>query len=206
MKFDISHDGRCTHIDWTLDGVTAQMIDWFWSNMEKGFILWHPEEHEILEWPVPVKHGDLRGAVHNAPQTWSDGRRQDLFIRFEPLESLTPDERDLITHSHVLVACGLGLSEEEWHRNDPMGFRIHQWSPSDNGVVGRSSAVPRRRKETVEDGRVWAQHAAQEVGNWEAFLPDLFNMYRVVKKPEINPFTDLSVTGSGREARYVNMD
>lgn len=20
------------------------MIDWFWSNMEKGFLLWHPEE------------------------------------------------------------------------------------------------------------------------------------------------------------------
>ena len=108
LEYEVSHDARGTHIDWALTGVTAEMIDWFWSNMEKGFVLWHPEEHELLEWPVPPKHGDLRGAVHNAPQTWSDGRRQDLFIRFEPIEALTPEEREVIEHEHVLIACGLG--------------------------------------------------------------------------------------------------
>ena len=37
-----THDGLGTHFDWTLDGVTPRMINWFWSNMEKSFVLWHP--------------------------------------------------------------------------------------------------------------------------------------------------------------------
>lgn len=205
MQYTITQEAGHTHIDWSLVGVTAEMVDWFWSNMEKGFILWHPEEHEVLEWAVPVRHGDLRGAVHNAPQTWSDGRRQDLFIRFERLEDLRDDERDLIQHEHVLVACGMGLSVEEWQRNDPLGLRIHQWSKADHGIVGRSSAVPRRRKETLEDGQVWAAHAVQEVGNWEVFLPDLHRLYRRVENPACNPFSDLSVTGAGRAARYTHL-
>lgn len=73
MEYSVRHDALGTHIDWALDGVTARMIDWFWSNMEKGFLLWHPEQHEPMSWPmswpVPVRHGAPLGAVHNAPQT-----------------------------------------------------------------------------------------------------------------------------------------
>ncbi|MDE3116586.1 MAG: hypothetical protein KGL26_13365, partial [Pseudomonadota bacterium] len=58
------------------------------------------------------------------------------------------------------------------------------------------------RKETVDDGKVWAAHAAQEIGNWEVFLPQLYGLYRVVTDPRRNPFTDLSVEGRGRAARY----
>jgi len=68
MDLTVEHDALGTHFDWQLDGVTPRMIDWFWSNMEKGFVLWHPEQHESLEWPVPPRHGDPLGAVHNAPQ------------------------------------------------------------------------------------------------------------------------------------------
>ena len=68
MEHTISHDPMGTHIDWRHDGVTAHMIDWFWSNMEKGFILWHPEQHEALEWAV-APNGDPLGAIHIAPQT-----------------------------------------------------------------------------------------------------------------------------------------
>ena len=103
MIHDPTHDALGTHFDWSLEGVTPRMIDWFWSNMEKGFILWHPEQHEPLEWPVPPRHGDLRGAIHNAPQTWSDGRRQNLYIRFEHLEAVPAEVRSVIEHEHVII-------------------------------------------------------------------------------------------------------
>ena len=45
MKYTVSHDAMGTHIDWEHVGITAHMIDWFWSNMGKGFILWHPAQH-----------------------------------------------------------------------------------------------------------------------------------------------------------------
>jgi hypothetical protein len=199
---DIEHDALGTHFDWQLDGVTPRMIDWFWSNMEKGFVLWHPEQHEYLEWPVRPQHGAPLGAIHNAPQTWEDGVRQDLFIRFERLEDLADDIRDLIAFDHVMVVAGLGLSEEEIALDDPLGYRVHQWSASDGGVVGRSSGIGRRKPEDEEAGRVWAAHAAEEIANWEVFLPTLYGLWRVVDNPRENPFTDLSVGGTGREATY----
>ena len=30
-----------THIDWELEAVTPEMLNWWWTNMEKGFALWH---------------------------------------------------------------------------------------------------------------------------------------------------------------------
>jgi hypothetical protein len=88
------------------------MIDWFWSNMEKGFILWHPDQHEALEWAVAPKNGNPLGAIHIAPQTWNDGRRQNLYIRFEKLSDVPPPIRDLLIYEHVIIVAGLGLGPE----------------------------------------------------------------------------------------------
>ncbi len=202
MEYSVSHDSMGTHLDWKHDEVTAREIDWFWSNMEKGFILWHPEQHEALEWAVAPKHGNPIGSIHIAPQTWSDGRRQNLYIRFEKLEDVAPAIRDCIVYEHVVIVAGLGLGAECLAKPDPMGYRIHQWQKTDYGVVGKSSAIGTRKKETVEDGKVWAAHCAQEIGNWGVFLPQLYTLYKVVTDTTRNPFADLSVEGRGREARY----
>jgi hypothetical protein len=44
-----------THIDWELDGVTSKMLNWFWSNMEKGDNLWHPDQHMDFGWFVSME-------------------------------------------------------------------------------------------------------------------------------------------------------
>src|SRR4051794_24404422 len=77
MDHQVTQDTTGTHLDWRHDGVTARMIDWFWSNMDKGFVLWHPTEHEPLTWVVAPQDGDPVGSVHLAPQTWSDGTFQN---------------------------------------------------------------------------------------------------------------------------------
>ena len=151
---------------------------------------------------MPAKHGAALGAIHNAPQTWDDGRRQNLYIRFERLGDVPEAVRDVIALEHVIVVAGLGFDEEAMLKGDPMGYRIHQWQKSDAGVRGKSSAIGTRRKETVEDGKVWAAHAAGEIGNWEVFLPELYRLYKPVTDTRRNPFTDLSVEGTGRAARY----
>jgi hypothetical protein len=202
MDFRVGYDGRATHVDWSLDGVTARMIDWFWSNMEKGFLLWHPEQHEPLTWAIAPRHGAPLGAVHNAPQTWDDGRRQDLYIRFEKFEDVSDEIRDVIAHEHVMIVAGLGFDAASLTTRDPLGYRVHQWSKSDGGCVGRASAYGRRKPETEADGRVWAAHAAGEIGNWEKFLPDIYRLYKPVVDIRRNPFTDLSVEGGGRGAHY----
>ena len=88
-----------------------------------------------------------------------------------------------------------------------MGYRVHQWQKTDVGVVGRSSAIGRRVPESPEEGLVWAKHCAEEIGNWGAFLPQLYALYRVVDRPELNPYptspssarTASCVTGTRRE-------
>ncbi len=205
MEYSVSFDDIGTHIDWSLSGVTATQIDWFWSNMEKGFILWHPEQHEPLSWPRPPVHGNPLGAIHNAPQTWDDGRRQDLYIRFEKLEDVPDALRNVISHTHVMIVAGLGFDQASMETKEPLGYRLHQWSPSDDGVTGKSTAMGAKKPETEADGKIWAAHAAGEIGNWEVFLPTLHQLYKVVTDTRRNPFTDLSVEGQGLGARYLHI-
>jgi hypothetical protein len=202
MEQRVTQDELGTHLEWRHDGVTARMIDWFWSNMEKGFVLWHPTEHEPLTWVIAPRDGDPVGSVHLAPQTWSDGTFQNLYIRFEDLGGVPEAVKRVVTHTHCVIVAGLGFGPESMEAPDPMGYRVHQWSPTDEGVEGRSSAIGARRRETPEEGLVWAKHCAEEIGNWGVFLPRLYDLYRVVTDPRRNPFADLGVEGAGSSLRY----
>jgi len=205
MQHTIRHDAIGTHIEWELDGVTARQIDWFWSNMEKGFLLWHPQQHEPLTWAIPPRHGNPLGAVHIAPQTWNDGRRQNLYIRFETLSDVPPALRSMICHSHVMIVAGLGFDASALGTKTPMGYRLHQWSPSDAGVRGMSTAQAAAKAETKADGEIWAAHAAGEIANWAVFLPQLYALYKPLTDPARNPFADLRVRGQGLDAVYASL-
>lgn len=202
---NVVQDDMGTHLDWHHEEVTPKMIDWFWSNMEKGFLLWHPSQHEPLEWEVAPKPGNPVGSIHIAPQTWNDGTRQNLYIRFEDLKDVPVEVKKYVTHEHVVIVAGLGLGEECLKDPKPMGYRIHQWSKTDYGVVGRSSAIGTRKKETKEEGITWAHHCAEEIGNWGVFLPQLYHLFRVVENPNYNLYADLSVEGSGETLRYIHI-
>ena len=74
-----------------------------------------------------------------------------------------------------------------------------RWARS---TTRRSSGIGRRKPEDEEAGRVWAAHAAEEIANWEVFLPTLDRLWRVVPEGPRNPYADLGVKGTGRAARY----
>lgn len=202
MAMKVTQDAMGTHLDWEHEGITPKMIDWFWSNMEKSFLLWHPEQHEPLVWAVAPKHGNPIGSVHIAPQTWNDGTRQNLYIRFEDLSTIPDEIKEYIVYEHVVVVGGLGFGEESMNQELPMGYRIHQWQKTDYGVVGKSSAIGLKKKETPEEGLVWAAHCEEEIGNWGNFLAPIYNLFKVVKNTDYNPYADLSVEGKGAEAKY----
>jgi hypothetical protein len=202
MEMQIIQDENGTHIDWRHEGVTPKMIDWFWSNMEKGFLLWHPQEHQPLTWVVPPLHGNPIGSVHLAPQTWSDGTFQNLHIRFEDIAALPLFVKQYIVYEHCVVVAGLGFGPESLNVKEPMGYRIHQWQKTDYGVEGKSNAIGIRKKESKEEGMVWAKHCGEEIGNWGVFLPQLYNLFAVVTNTKYNPYTDLTVEGKGEILRY----
>jgi len=203
MEMQVTQDTMGTHLDWQHEGVTPKMIDWFWSNMEKGFLLWHPEQHEPLTWAVPPVHGNPIGSVHLAPQTWLDGTRQNLYIRFEDLATVPASVKEYIVYEHCVVVAGLGFGAESMEIGEPMGYRIHQWEKTDYGVVGKSSAIGMKKKETPEEGIIWSKHCAEEIGNWGVFLPQLYNLYKVITNTDYNPYADLTVEGSGKDVKYT---
>jgi hypothetical protein len=202
MEATISQNAIGSHIDWKLEGVTAKMIDWFWSNMEKCNLLWHPEQHEPLNWAKPPVHGDPVGSIHIAPQTWSDGTRQNLYIRMEDLAVVPAEVKSEIIYEHCYIAGGLGFGPESIEKNEVFAYRLHQWEKADYGVMGKSSAIGATKKDTPEQGMVWAKHCIQEIGNWGVFLPQLWELYRVVTNTNYNPFADLSVVGKDKDTKY----
>ena len=115
---------------------------------------------------------------------------------------MAPEVRDNIIYEHVVIVAALGLEDSCLARPEPLGYRVHQWQKTDAGVVGRSTAYGTRKKETEADGKLWAAHCAQEVGNWGVFLPQLYTLYKVVTDARRNPYADLSVEGKGRDANY----
>jgi len=205
MQTKVTQENGFTHLDWEHEQVTAKMIDWFWSNMEKAILLWHPEEHEPLSWAVPVTPGNPIGAIHIAPQTWSDGRRQNIYIRFEDPAAVADEMQELIVYEHCIVAAGLGFGPEALDVDEPFAYRIHQWQATDFGVVGRSTATPGSHHDSPEMGLIWAEHCAQEIGNWGVFLPQLYGLYRVVTNPLFNPYADLTVERVDGRVRYRNI-
>ncbi len=205
MEYSITQDENGTHLSWQHPNVHAKEIDWFWSNMEKCFLLWHPEEHEPLQWAIPPKHQNLTGAVHIAPQTWSDGQRQNLYIRFENFEHVPEVIKNYVEYEHCIIVAGLGFGEESLYVKEPLGFRVHQWQDTQSGVIGKANAFGWKKSENHEQGMVWAKHAATEIANWGVFLPTLFDLYQVVKNPLYNPFMDLTIKKQGTHLTYIHL-
>lgn len=58
--------------------------------------------------------------------------------------------------------------------------------------------------EPLEKGLVWAKHGGEEIGYFQDFLPALYNLWRVVKNPEINPYFSFKIEREGQSLRYVS--
>ena len=56
-----------------LPGVTSEMMDWFWANMEKGYYLWAPGSHKKFTWvKTPVEYG-MEASVHMISEACEPG-------------------------------------------------------------------------------------------------------------------------------------
>lgn len=190
MSIVTQDDRNNTHLNWELEGVTPNMLDWFWANMDKCFYLWHPTEHEEFYWEIKPEYDKVLGTIHVAPQVWGDGSRIEPHIRFEDVATLSKELTDYIIYDHAIVVGAVCLKKSDYKEGLPvLSYRIHQWEKTDKGVRGISTCIG----ETKEKGMVWSQHADVEVGNWEDFLPQLYKLYKVIKNTRINPFFSLKV-------------
>lgn len=203
------------HIEWELQGVTTEMLDWHWSNLDKTYSLWHPIDHAAFCWAVPVTQDKFIGAVHKTLQgerakIYTDPADSPMGLEYYDVSLVPPELAKYVIYDHAVFVApvkseNIGKPQEV---NNALSFRIHQWTMSEKGVVGISSAItpcPRDMAEERARTEAWLPHAQGEIGYWEDFLPDLFRLWTAVKNPKLNPFHSLRVrkTEDGR-LEYVD--
>lgn len=173
-----------------LPGVTAEMMDWFWANMEKCYYLWAPGSHRSFRWVrSPGEVGFLKSS-HLISETYlADGPifgGSGMHIhRLDPAE-VFPFTRCL---SHVICE---GTFNEKGELCDAT---IHMWQDTEGGLdhidarVINTAAVeppdfiaemfrqdPEDAKIQLATDRSW--HATYEAAMWPRFLPTLYGLWK----------------------------
>lgn len=197
-----------------LPGISAEMLDWFWANMEKGYYLWAPGSHKRFNWvKAPWQYGFLH-SVHMISE--SVGRGFPVFggegveihrlgLDYFPFTSAL---------EHVLVE---GVFND---KNEFVDMTVHMWEDCLGGCRHITAAVanpavsepPRFIKEMLEenpDAQPVApsatDHCEYEASRWPQFLPALYNLWKDHPDPSQNVACNLTVRKTGDESwEYVH--
>jgi len=153
-------------MDHELRGVTPEMIDWWWDNMDNdGYKMWQPEDHIALAWQIPASKIGHVGAIHMACEKISEMPAHILRIRWEdPAAALIST-----LYNHVNVGSPLGPGPED----APMACVVHEYEAKSDGTRMRSTftlpaAVPKLFLDALR------RHNIAEMGQFPAFLPQLY--------------------------------
>ena len=158
-----------------LVGVTPEMIDWWWVNMEKGYPLWEPNDHKSFVWEVPPPVGDYLGAIQIAEEKMGPMPPMKIRIRWDD-----PDGCPIPgTYEHAIVASGISPEGQV------QAMILHECEKGPRGTRMRSTMrflgpVPPGLPES------WKLHDRSEVATFPGFLPDLHRLWQAVKDPTIN--------------------
>ena len=149
-----------------LRGVTPEMLDWWWDNMDNNtYKLWNPQDHIALEWQIPPSQVGHVGAIHMACERISDIPASILRIRWED-RSAAP-----ITtiYSHVNVGSALAPGTDDI----PTGSAVHEYEATSYGTRMRSTfLLPAFAPQFFLDSL--RKHNIAEMGRFPEFLPQLY--------------------------------
>ncbi|MFX0018657.1 MAG: DAPG hydrolase family protein [Promethearchaeota archaeon] len=149
-------------VDHILLGVTPEMIDWWWDNIDttERYKFWHPKDHQSFQWEVSPKKSHI-GAIHRVVE--NIGINTMLRIRWEdPSTSPIP-----IEYEHALVGSILNRTD------NPTSWLLHEYESIENGTKLRTTfRLPARvPKQFIEALR---KHSKEEMDEFVNFLPRLF--------------------------------
>lgn len=187
-----------------LPGVTAEMMDWFWANMEKGYYLWAPGSHRSFRWvDAPAAVGFVKSS-HLISETYLDNGPvfggSGMHIR-----RLDPAEIFPFTRSLAHVICEGTFNEQ----GELCDANIHMWQDAEGGLDHIDARIintaateppdfiaemfrldPVEAKMQVETDRSW--HASYEAAMWPRFLPALYGLWKDHPDPAQSVRCDLT--------------
>lgn len=197
-----------------LPGVTSEMLDWFWANMEKGYYLWAPGSHKRFNWVrEPWKYGFL-GSAHMISEAVGKGMAvfggsgveiRRLGLAYFPF-----------TYALEHVLCE-GVFND---LGEFVDMTVHMYADCPGGCNHITAAVasttvsepPRFVKEMLAadpDAKIvppsTTSHAGYEASRWPQFLPQLYALWRDHPDPSQSVRCDLRVRRAGEERwEYVS--
>jgi len=202
-------------VDHIIPGVTAEMLDWWWVNMEKGYELWCPDEHKGFKWEVKPPLGGHIGAVQIATESIDYSPVMDIRIEWVDPNLGTKEQKDFWKYEHLLTAAG---PTDPQSGSQPSVVLSHQWEPIPGGCKMRScmhalpggppgghppGPVPPHPSGKKPTGGGWPAHNIAEVSTFKAFLPALWGIWQAVSDPSINRQCSLKIKKEGSKIIYV---
>lgn len=205
-------------VDHIIPGVTTEMLDWWWVNMEKGYELWCPDEHKGFRWEVKPPLGGHLGAVQTATESIDYGPITDLRIEWVDPNLGTPEHKSFWTYKHLLAASGPATEPG----TAPWIVLSHQYEAITGGCKMRScmhlppganvgtaptvadaGAVPPHPSGKQPTGGGWRSHNIAEASTFTNFLPALWTIWRAVSDPAINRQCSLRIRNDESGITYV---
>ena len=201
-------------VDHIIPGVTAEMLDWWWVNMEKGYELWCPDEHKGFRWEVKPPPGGHLGAVQIATESIDYGPVRDIRIEWVDPNLGTQEQKDFWTYEHLLTASATSAQpgtqprvelSHQWE-GIPGGCKMrscmHQFRGPPPGNSSPGPVMPHPSGKKPSDGG-WRVHNIAEVSTFKAFLPALWGIWQAVPDPVINRQCSLKIKKEGPKIIYI---
>lgn len=197
-----------------IPGVRANMLDWFWANMEKGYYLWAPGSHKRFSWvKAPWQYGFIH-SVHKIAESLEKGAPvfggEGVEIHRLDLEYF-PFTYAL---NHVLLE---GVFND---KNEFVDMTVHMWENCEGGCNHITAAVasttvsepPHFAKELLAKDPLaklvapsTTEHTEYEASMWPKFLPQLYRLWEGHPDPSQNVMCDLTVRKTGECSwKYVS--
>ncbi len=196
-----------------LPGVTAEMMDWFWSNMEKCYYLWAPGSHKKFTWvKSPVEYG-MEHSVHMIAESCEPGLAvfggEGVEIHRLVLEDFYP-----LTTCMKHVICE-GVYND---LGELVDSTIHMWEDCEGGCLHITATVANSKVsappgfiikmlQEVPNVKIvpnWAtEHEDYEASQWPIFLPKLYELWKNHPDPSQNVRCNLEVVEENGKFRYV---
>ncbi len=167
-----------------IPGVTADMVDWWWANMEKGYFLWAPGEHYGFDWIVPPCDAGYLGSV-------------EASYEFDPCHPL-PITRRSIGDEYPMKQCYEHCWMSTFGLNPGEMLLIHTYQDVEGGIWWRNIVLMeghwyREVGNVFETLPEFPSHMEYEAGRLNAFLPQLYELWKDHPDPWENVHYDLRV-------------
>lgn len=162
-------------------GVTAEMIDWWWGNLEKGYHLWAPGEHYGFEWIVPPCEVGYEGSV-------------EASYEFDPVHPIEITRVGM--QNYPYTDCYEHCWVAQGHLGPALTTLVHMYEDVEGGILWRTVQIMSEEDiKWLQDNHIempdTSEHLAYESGRLRHFLPQLYDLWKDHPDPWQNVKFDL---------------